>query len=55
MMRPYRRLKMRMPNTGPSDVLFALESKPPLRVALGAAFQHLLAIFAGIVTPALIV
>ena len=46
---------MRMPNTGPSDVLFALESKPPLRVALGAAFQHLLAIFAGIVTPALIV
>ena len=46
---------MRMPNTGTSDVLFALETKPPLRVALGAAFQHLLAIFAGIVTPALIV
>ena len=38
-----------------SDVLFALESKPPLRVALGAALQHLLAIFAGIVTPALVV
>ena len=38
-----------------SDVLFALESKPPLRVALGAAIQHMLAIFAGIVTPALIV
>ena len=38
-----------------SDVLFALESKPPLRVALGAALQHMLAIFAGIVTPALIV
>ena len=27
-----------------SDVLFALESKPPLRVALGAALQHMLAI-----------
>lgn len=38
-----------------SDVLFDLESKPPLRVALGAAFQHLLAIFAGVVTPALVV
>ena len=38
-----------------SDVLFALESKPPLRVALGAALQHMLAIFAGIVTPSLIV
>ena len=38
-----------------SDVLFALESKPPLRVALGAALQHMLAIFAGIVTPALVV
>ena len=37
-----------------SDVLFSLESKPPLRVALGAAVQHLLAIFASIVTPALI-
>ena len=36
------------------DVLFGLEAKPPLRVALGAAFQHLLAIFASIVTPALI-
>ena len=50
-----RRLRMRMPNTGLSDVLFGLEEKPPLRVALGAAFQHLLAIFAGIVTPALVV
>ena len=38
-----------------SDVLFDLESKPPLRVALGAAVQHLLAIFAGVVTPALVV
>ena len=38
-----------------SDVLFALESQPPLLVALGAAVQHMLAIFAGIVTPALIV
>ena len=46
---------MRMPNTGTSDVLFGLEEKPPLQVALGAAFQHLLAIFAGIVTPALVV
>lgn len=40
---------------GNADVLFGLESKPPLRVALGAAFQHLLAIFAGIVTPGLVV
>ena len=38
-----------------SDILFGLESKPPLRVTLGAAIQHLLAIFAGIVTPALVV
>ena len=37
-----------------SDVLFGLEAKPPLRVAMGAALQHLLAIFAGIVTPALV-
>jgi xanthine permease XanP len=38
-----------------SDVLFPLEARPPVRVALGAAVQHLLAIFASIVTPALIV
>jgi xanthine permease XanP len=38
-----------------SEVLFPLESEPPLRVALGAALQHLLAIFASIVAPALIV
>jgi xanthine permease XanP len=38
-----------------SEVLFDLESQPPLRVALGAALQHLLAIFASIVAPALIV
>ncbi len=37
-----------------ADVLFGLEAKPPLRVAMGAALQHLLAIFASIVTPALI-
>ena len=46
---------MREWTQGKADVLFDLESKPPLRVALGAAFQHLLAIFAGIVTPALVV
>ena len=46
---------MRLPSAGLADVLFGLEEKPPLRVALGAAFQHLLAIFAGIVTPALVV
>ncbi|NLG34882.1 MAG: purine/pyrimidine permease [Lentisphaerae bacterium] len=38
-----------------ADVLFPLEAKPPVRVAAGAAVQHLLAIFASIVTPALIV
>jgi xanthine permease XanP len=38
----------------PSELLFPLESKPPARVAAGAAFQHLLAIFASIVTPALV-
>ncbi len=37
-----------------TDVLFGLEAKPALRVALGAALQHLLAIFASIVAPALI-
>ena len=38
-----------------AEVLFALESRPPRRVELGAAVQHLLAIFASIVTPALVV
>jgi xanthine permease XanP len=38
-----------------ADVLFPLEARPPVRVALGAAVQHLLAIFASIVTPALVV
>lgn len=38
-----------------AEVLFGLAAKPPLRVALGAAIQHLLAIFAGIVTPGLVV
>jgi xanthine permease XanP len=38
-----------------ADVLFPLEAKPPVRVALGAALQHMLAIFASIVTPALVV
>nr|HPJ57723.1 solute carrier family 23 protein [Kiritimatiellia bacterium] len=38
-----------------ADVLFPLEAKPPVRVAMGAAVQHLLAIFASIVTPALVV
>jgi xanthine permease XanP len=46
---------MREWTQGKADVLFDLEAKPPLRVALGAAFQHLLAIFASIVTPALVV
>ena len=31
-----------------ADVLFPLEAKPPVRVALGAALQHMLAIFASI-------
>ena len=46
---------MQSPTLGQADVLFSLDSVPPLRVALGAAIQHLLAIFAGIVTPALVV
>lgn len=46
---------MREWTQGQAEVLFDLEAAPPLRVALGAAFQHLLAIFAGIVTPALVV
>ena len=37
-----------------SEVLFGLESKPPARIAAWAAVQHLLAIFASIVTPALV-
>ncbi len=32
-----------------------LESRPPVRVAMGAAVRHLLAIFASIITPALVV
>lgn len=38
-----------------SDLIYGLEDKPPLKEALFAALQHLLAIFVAIVTPPLIV
>ena len=38
-----------------SDLLYALDDKPPLRQTLAVAFQHILASFVGIVTPTLII
>lgn len=38
-----------------SELIYKLEDRPPLRDALFAAFQHLLAIFVAIITPPLII
>ncbi len=38
-----------------SDLIYKLEDRPPFKDAFFAAFQHLLAIFVGIITPPLIV
>lgn len=39
----------------PSALIYGLEDKPPFKVAIFAALQHLLAIFVAIVTPPLII
>ncbi|MFO7895885.1 MAG: nucleobase:cation symporter-2 family protein [Candidatus Cloacimonadales bacterium] len=37
------------------EIIYGLEDKPPVRDAVFAALQHLLAIFVGIITPTLII
>ncbi|WP_428843065.1 nucleobase:cation symporter-2 family protein [Sphaerothrix gracilis] len=39
----------------PSDLIYGLEARPPVREAIFAAFQHVLASFIGIITPSLII
>ena len=39
----------------PTDLIYGLEAKPPLRETLFAAVQHVLASFIGIITPSLII
>lgn len=38
-----------------SELLFALEEKPPLPQTLFAACQHLLAMFVAVITPAILI
>jgi xanthine permease XanP len=38
-----------------ADLIYGLNDKPPLRLALFVALQHVLAVFVGIVTPPLII
>ena len=40
---------------GKNGLIYGLEERPPLRDALFAALQHLLAIFVAIITPPLII
>jgi len=35
----------------PPDLLYGLNDKPPLRLSLVVALQHVLAVFVGVVTP----
>jgi xanthine permease XanP len=39
----------------PSDMIYGLHAKPPLRDALSAALQHVMAAFVNIIAPALVV
>ncbi|MEM1252976.1 MAG: nucleobase:cation symporter-2 family protein [Cyanobacteria bacterium P01_H01_bin.21] len=41
--------------TTPTDLVYGLDDKPPLRETLFAAVQHVLASFIGIITPSLII
>ena len=38
-----------------SDVIYKLNDKPPIFDSFFAAFQHVLAVFVGIITPPLII
>lgn len=42
-------------NEKPKELIYGLEERPPLRDALFAALQHLLAVFVAIITPPLII
>ena len=42
-------------NTRASDLIFDLDSRPPLGQTIVAALQHMAAIFIGIVTPAIVI
>ena len=44
-----------MSSESPSELIYALDDKPPVLESLFAAVQHLLAAFVGIVTPSLII
>ena len=41
--------------TKPADLIYGLDDKPPWRVSIFVALQHVLAVFVGIVTPPLII
>lgn len=41
--------------TQPSELIYRLEDRPPLPQTLFAALQHLLAMFVGVITPALLI
>ena len=38
-----------------SELIYRLEDRPPLPQTLFAAFQHLLAMFVAVITPALLI
>ncbi|MCP4201618.1 MAG: xanthine permease XanP, partial [bacterium] len=38
-----------------SDVIYGLNDRPPVLEATVAAFQHVLAVFVGVITPPLII
>lgn len=42
-------------NNKPTELIYGLEDRPPLRDTLFAALQHLLAVFVAIITPPLII
>jgi len=43
------------PELRPADLIYGVEDKPPLRLSLLVALQHVLAVFVGIVTPPLLI
>ena len=43
------------PAARPADLIYGLDARPPLRLAVLVALQHVLAVFVGIVTPPLII
>lgn len=44
-----------MPISQSADLIYGLNDRPPLRVSLFVALQHVLAVFVGIITPPLII